>query len=144
MKIEKSFRVDRGRDEVVEVLSTEDTLLDLFPGETEIVESGNDRRTTRTHYSALGREGVATFHWTTLLDGNLRFEKVCDGRIWRELRGEVMVEEQGSGSRVRIEMSGRTKSLVPEFTIKGQMEEQIAQMSRALRDRLGQGGGESR
>ena len=33
-------------------------------------------------------------------------------------------------------MSGRTKGLVPEFTIKQPMEEQIGQMSEALQDLL--------
>jgi hypothetical protein len=37
---------------------------------------------------------------------------------------------------VRIEMDGRTKALVPEFTIKGAMRDQIDQMARALRERL--------
>ena len=33
-------------------------------------------------------------------------------------------------------MDGRTKSLVPEFTIKGAMRDQIEQMAKALRERL--------
>jgi hypothetical protein len=33
-------------------------------------------------------------------------------------------------------MEGRTKSLVPEFTIKGPMRDQLDQMARALRARL--------
>ena len=137
MRLEKSFKVDRSRDDVVEVLCSDATLVGLFPGtETEVVESAGDRRTTRTRYTALGREGVATFHFTFLMDGNVRFEKVCDGNVWRELRGEVTVEKAGTGSVVSVELNGRTRSLVPEFTIKGEMERQIDQMSNALRDRL--------
>jgi hypothetical protein len=138
MQLEKSIDVARSRDQVVELLSRDETLVRLMTsGETEIIESDGDRRTTRTQYRALGREGVATFHFTYLMDGGIRFEKVCDGRVWRELRGEVSVDETSrGGSSVKIELVGRTKSLVPEFTIKGPMEEQIAEMTQALSDLL--------
>jgi hypothetical protein len=33
-------------------------------------------------------------------------------------------------------MDGRTKTFVPEFTIKGAMQDQLDQMARALRERL--------
>lgn len=135
--MEKEFEVARSRDQAVEAVADDETLARLFPGaETEIVEREGDRRTTRTRYRALGREGVATFHFDTLLDGNVRFEKVCDGRVWRELRGEVSFEESGERTRVRIWMEGRTKPLVPEFTIRGPMQEQIEQMAQALRSRI--------
>ena len=49
---------------------------------------------------------------------------------------EVEIEEHADASDVVIELNGRTKSLVPEFTIKGPMESQIADMVRALRERL--------
>ena len=39
-------------------------------------------------------------------------------------------------TRVRIEMEGRTKALVPEFTIRGPMQDQLDQMASALRERL--------
>lgn len=132
----KTFSVSRTRDEVVEVLASPDTLTGLLPGDTEIVERKGDRCTTRTRYSALGREGEATFHWNYLLDGDVRFEKVCDGNVWRALTGVVAVEEVGAGSRVTIEMKGRTRPLVPEFAIKGQLESQLEEMVSALRDRL--------
>jgi hypothetical protein len=138
MRVEKEFDVRCSRDDAVEIASAEETLLGLFPdAETEVVSSTPERRTTRTHYRALGREGVATFHFEYLLDGNLRFEKVCDGRVWRELRGEVSFEEKGAErTRIRIEMEGRTKPLVPEFTIRGPMHEQVEQMAAALRKRI--------
>ena len=80
---------------------------------------------------------MATFHFTFLLDGDVRFEKECDGKVWRDLSGVVHLEERGARTRVDIEMHGRTKSFVPEFTIKGPMEEQIGQMVEALREHLG-------
>ena len=118
MRVEKSFEVSRNRDEVVERLCSDGTLLELLPGDSEIVESDGDHRTVRTHYQALGREGVATFDFTFLMDGNIRFQKRCDGRIWRELSGEVAIEERRNGAQLNIQMSGRTKPLIPEFTIK--------------------------
>jgi carbon monoxide dehydrogenase subunit G len=135
--IEKQFDVKRPRAEAAKVLADDDTLVSLFPDtDTEIVERKGSRRTTRSRYRALGREGVATFHFDVSGDGNVRFEKVCDGRVWKELRGVVTFEERGQGTRVRIEMEGRTKALVPEFTIRGPMQEQIEQMANALREKL--------
>jgi hypothetical protein len=79
---------------------------------------------------------VATFHFTFQDDGSITFEKVCDGNVWRRLEGVVRFDEGGNGTRVRIEMEGRTKTLVPEFTIKGPMQDQLAQMAEALKRRI--------
>jgi hypothetical protein len=136
VEIRKRFRSPTPRDEAVDRLCRDETLVSLLPGETEIVESQGDRRTTRTRYVALGREGVATFHFTYQLDGNVRFEKVCDGRVWRRLEGGVEVEEDGDGSLVTVEMVGRTKTFVPEVAIKVPLEEQMATMVDALRSLL--------
>jgi hypothetical protein len=139
VRMEKSFEVACGRDRAVEIVSRDDTLTALFAGpdtRTEIVASRGDRKTTRTHYRALGREGVATFHFDFLMDGNVRFEKVCDGNVWKELTGELLLDEAGGGTRVSVEMRGSTRRLVPEFTIRGPMQEQLEQMADALRRRL--------
>jgi carbon monoxide dehydrogenase subunit G len=137
LRLEKQFDVDRSRDEAVECVVQDATLIELFPdSETEIVESLGDRRTVRSHYRALGREGTATFHFDFLLDGGVRFEKVCDGKVWRRLVGQVSFEERGERTRVRIELDGQTRPLVPEFTIKGAMRDQLEQMARALRQRI--------
>lgn len=137
MKMDKRFDVTCDRDRAVEIAGEEATLLSLFPdGRTEILERGGDRVTARTHYAALGREGTATFHFDYLMDGNVRFEKVCDGNVWRELRGELEFEERGDGCVVTLRLEGRTKPLVPEFTIRGPMKEQIEQMAEALRRRI--------
>ena len=137
MRISKQFDVERPRDAVVEVVAREEMLLGLFPdAKTEIISRDGDRITARTRYRALGLDGEATFHFTFLLDGGVRFEKVCDGNVWRALRGEMFFEESGNRTRVRIEMDGRTRPLVPEFTIKGAMQDQINQMAAALRERI--------
>jgi hypothetical protein len=130
----RCFELERPRDEIVERLCRDETLLGLLArGNTQIVESAGDRRTTRTEY--LGRQ--LTFHFTFLMDGNVRFEKVCDGNVWRELKGYVGVEElSDQRSRVSIELSGRTRSLIPEFTIKAPMEDQLLDMGEALEELL--------
>ena len=137
LRLDDSFRTARDRDHAVAVAAREDTLVSLFEeAETEIVERKGDRVTAQIRYTALGREGTATFHFEYLMDGGIRFEKVCDGNVWKELRGELIFDEDGSGCLVTIEMEGRTKGLVPEFTIRGPMKEQIAQMARALRRKI--------
>ena len=134
MKTDKQFEVRCDRDRAVEVVGREETLISLFPdSKTEIVERSGDRVTTRTHYSTLGQRGTATFHFDYLMDGSVRFEKVCDGNVWQELRGELDLEETAGGCLVTLEMEGRTKALVPEFTIRGPMKEQIDAMADALR-----------
>lgn len=137
MHLEKQFDVTRPLASAVEIARRDETLLGLFPDtKTEIVESEGNRRTTRSEYSALGRTGTVTFHFTFRDDGDVEFEKVCDGNVWRELRGRVSFRGAGERTRVNISMDGRTKSLVPEFTIKGAMRDQIEEMAKALRARI--------
>lgn len=134
MRLEKSFEVDRPPKFASRIASLDETLLSLFTdSETEIVERDGNRRTTRTRYNALGREGVATFHFHTLSDGRISFEKVCDGNIWQELSGTVLFEKRGGGTQVTLKMIGRTKALVPEFAIRSPMRDQIEQMASSLR-----------
>lgn len=137
MRMEKQFDVKRAPEEAARLLASDETLTDLFAdADTEIVDRSAKRRTTRTRYRALGREGVATFHFDFEPDGNVRFQKVCDGKVWRELHGAVTLRPHGQGTRVRIELEGSTRALVPEFTIRGPMQEQIDRMAEALRRRL--------
>ncbi len=140
MHLEKEFDVKQACDTAFESVARDETLLTLFPEtRSEIVESEGNRRTVCSHYRALGQEGTATFHFTFLPEGEVRFEKVCDGRVWRQLEGRVCFEERAAMTRVRVTMDGRTKPLVPEFTIRGAMQGQLDQMARALRRRLGSG-----
>jgi hypothetical protein len=135
--MEKEFDVERPRGEAAALLAEDDVLCELFPDtQTEIVASSKQRKTVKSHYTALGREGVATFHFDFAPSGDVNFEKVCDGRVWRELRGAVKLTERKEKTRVRIELEGRTKTLVPEFTIRGPMQDQLDQMARALKRRL--------
>ncbi|HKE11126.1 MAG TPA: hypothetical protein VKE73_06105 [Myxococcota bacterium] len=137
MHLEKQFEVKTSRAEAAAALAEDATLVELFPDqETQIVARQGNRRTTRTRYRALGREGTATFHFDLAEDGSVQFEKVCDGRVWRELTGSVTLEPRGQATRVKIEMEGRTKMLVPEFAVRGEMQEQIEQMAIALRKKL--------
>ena len=137
MHLEKQFDVRRPVDAAVKIACRDETLLGLFPNtKTELVKSEGNRRTTRSHYTALGRSGTATFHFTFLEGGVVEFEKVCDGNVWRDLTGRLTFQDRGERTRVRIAMDGRTKPLVPEFAIKGAMRDQIAEMAAALRERI--------
>ncbi len=137
MRLERRFQVKQPREKVIALIEQDETLTGLFPDtDTRVVDRSGDRRTTVSRYRALGRDGEATFHFTFLVDGNVRFEKVCDGNIWRRLRGTLTFEERGKGTRISVELDGKTKTLVPEFTIKGPMEEQIDQMVTALKRRM--------
>jgi len=134
MRLVKEFEVAKAKKSAVALLAKDETLLDLFPdAETEIVEKKRNRKTTRSRYKLLGREGEATFHFTFEPGGDVAFEKVCDGRVWKRLAGTLSFEAAGPRkTRVRIELDGATKGLVPEFTIKAPMQQQIEQMAGAL------------
>jgi hypothetical protein len=135
--MEKDCADDRPRAEAATLLADDGVHTELFPASTtEIIARKGPRKTIESHYTALGREGVATFHFDYEADGDVSFEKVCDGRIWRELRGVVTLTERKQKTRVRIELEGRTKALVPEFTIRGPMQDQLDQMAKALRKRF--------
>jgi len=137
MHLERRFQIKQPREKVIELIEKDETLIGLFPDtDTSVVDRSGDRKTTVSRYRALGREGEATFHFTFLVDGNVRFEKVCDGNVWRSLRGTLTFEERGDATRISIELDGKTKTLVPEFTIKGPMQEQIDQMVSALKRRI--------
>lgn len=137
MKLEKSFDVRCAREAALAALAREETLLELFPDTTtEIVAREAGRTTIRSHYRALGQDGTATFHFRFEPSGELRFEKVCDGRVWRQLEGSVSFTGRGARTRVRIAMEGRTKTFVPELAIRGPMHDQLEKMAGALRERL--------
>lgn len=137
MKLNKEFDVGASRDRACEVLAEDATLTSLFPDtETEIIARAGKRRTTRSQYKLLGQEGEATFHFDAQEDGSVHFQKVCNGRVWKELRGSVTLHERGPKLRVRIDMEGRTKGFVPEFTIKTPLQKQLDDMARALRRRM--------
>jgi len=141
MHLEKEFDAPCSPEQARALAARDETLTGLFPdSKTEIVKATGQRKTTRTHYTALGREGTLTFHFDFLDDGDIVFEKVCDGNVWKQLMGKLSFREGRGGTRVRIEMDGRTKGLVPEFTIKSPMRDQIDQMARALRERFAQEG----
>lgn len=140
MRLQKQFDVSQPPDVAARIAGCDATLQQLFSdSETEIVARSDNRRTTRTHYRALGREGVATFQFVSLPEGSIAFEKVCDGNVWRELSGKLTFVKRGGGTRVTLEMIGRTKRLVPELAIRGPMREQIDTMAAALRTCIDKG-----
>ena len=136
MKLEKSFVVSRPRAELAPALDDDATFSGLFP-DTRIVSHRGARRETSTPFTAMGQTRDIRFIFDTLPDGNLRFEKICDGNVWRSLVGEVLLEEETAGStRVLLRMEGQTRTFVPELAIRGPMRDQIEEMARALQDRL--------
>ena len=136
MTFEKEFVVDRPRKQVVADLNDDRTFAAFFP-DTRLTRKSECVRETSTPFRALGQSRDIRFVFETLPDGNVRFEKICDGNVWRSLEGEVKLEERDKErTRVVLRMDGRTRTFVPEMTIRGPMREQIEQMTRALRTRL--------
>jgi carbon monoxide dehydrogenase subunit G len=137
MRVEKSFEVGCSCEAAAAAIASDEALQALFPdGKVEIKEKRANRRTLVTHYSALGQAGTATFHFEYEDDGSVRFSKVCDGNVWKRLEGSVRFEAKGKETRVRIEADGSTRALVPEFAIRGPMNDTISRMADALRKRL--------
>jgi len=133
MKIDQEFVVGRRREEVVESLDRDDTFAALFP-DTRVRSLGPHERETLTPYPGPGRARDIRFVFHSGTDGNVHFEKVCDGNIWRSLEGEVRIEGVDERmTRVVLTMEGRTRAFVPELTIRAPMREQIGQMAKALR-----------
>jgi len=137
MRLTKEFDVSRPRADAAAVLADENTITSLFAqAKTEIVKREGNKLTTHSRFKALGRDSDATFHFTFAPDGNLRFEKVCDGNVWKQLTGKVTFEERAGKTRVRLEMDGSTKGFLPEFAIKGPLQDQLDGMARALRAKI--------
>lgn len=136
MKLEKEFVVPRARSAVAQVFDQDETYASLFP-DTRLASSQGGTRETATRYSALGQSREIRFVFRTQADGNVRFEKICDGNVWRSLDGEVVLSPVGADrTRVLLRMEGRTRAFVPELAIRGPMREQLEQMAQALRDRI--------
>ncbi len=133
MKLSSEFVVARSREEVARVFDDDATFEALLP-DTRIVSSRDGVRETRTSYSA-SRD--IRFVFETLPDGDMRFEKICNGNVWRSLVGGVTLEPEGPNhTLVRLRMEGQTRALVPELAIRGPLREQLDQMGQALRERL--------
>jgi len=137
MRLTRDFEVARNRADAAAVLADERTITSLFEGaKTEIVKRAGTKLTTHSKFRALGRDSDATFHFTFAADGNVRFEKVCDGNVWKKLEGRITFEDRGTRTRVRFELEGATKAFVPEFTIRLPLEQQLDGMTRALRAKI--------
>ena len=136
MKLAKEFVVPLGRAEVAKLFDRDATFEALFP-DTRVTKSSGGVRETSTHYSALGQSRDIRFIFETLPSGDVRFEKICDGNVWRSLEGEVALRSEGPDeTRIALRMEGRTRAFVPEIAIRGQMREQLDQMAESLRERL--------
>ena len=136
MEIEKEFLVERSREEIAARLDDDESFATLFP-DTSVERIDESTRETRTPYPGPGKARDIRFIFRTRPDGDVDFEKVCDGNVWRSLVGQVKLEALDEGmTQVVLRMEGRTRAFVPEITIRIPMREQIEQMARALRARL--------
>jgi carbon monoxide dehydrogenase subunit G len=134
--LEREFTVARPREEVARALDSDEAIAALFP-DTRVTNRGGGVRETLTRVSLAGSERELRFVFQTGADGSIRFSKVCDGRIWRSLEGEIRFEDEGGArTRVRLSMDGRTRALVPELAISGPMRGQLDEMVLALRKRI--------
>ena len=136
MKLEKSFVISCPRETLLPALDDDATFTGLFP-DTHIVSREGNRLETATPYTAVGQTRDIRFVFETQPEGRICFEKICDGNVWRSLRGEVRLEpEPDASTRVIIQMEGQTRALVPELAIRGPMRQQLDEMARSLRERL--------
>jgi carbon monoxide dehydrogenase subunit G len=136
MEIEKEFLVERSREAVASCLDDDESFAALFP-DTSVERVDEATRETRTPYPGPGRARDIRFIFRTRPDGDVDFEKVCDGNVWRSLVGQVKLEALDEEmTQVVLRMEGRTRAFVPEITIRIPMREQIEQMAKALRARL--------
>lgn len=137
MKFEKEFIVRHSRAQIARALDDDETIQALFPNST-ILSKTDGKREIETRYEVFGAENVSKFIFNALPgSGGTRFEKVCDGRVWKSLEGSVRLTPVGdSTTRVQIALEGATRPMVPEFAIKGPMRTQIDQLTQALRTRL--------
>jgi len=136
MKFDNEFVVRRPSQEVFDILDADETIQSLFP-DTEIVSNEAGVRETLTHFSEMGIRRDIRFTFRSQPDRSIRFEKICDGNVWRALDGEIRLAESGPElTLVRLSMEGSTRALVPEFTIRTPMREQLDQMTKSLRARL--------
>ena len=136
MHLEKDFTVALDRDSVARNLDADETFVALFP-DTEITRQVGSLRETLTRVSIGGVAKELRFVFETGSNGNIDFQKICDGKIWKELKGQIQLDVEGTGTRVRVSMDGRTRAFVPEMAISGQMKSQLDDMIDALRDRIG-------
>ena len=81
MHLETSFVVSRSREEVVDILFNDESLVALLPGRSEIIVREGQRKTTSTLFTGLGQGGTAIFHFDFLTGGTIHFEKECDGVV---------------------------------------------------------------
>lgn len=132
MHLETTFCVARSLEFVLSTLDLDETLVALLPGRSEVVDTFRHRKTTSTEYAALDRDRPVIFHFEFLADGRVEYRKECDGVVWEEFGGDVRAEVDGPSTRVWISMKGHTKPGIPEFAIKGPMEDQLFHMAEAL------------
>jgi carbon monoxide dehydrogenase subunit G len=136
MRLEEEFVVRKPRPEVAAILDRDETVRAMFP-DAEVIALADGTREARACFSGLGAPRDVRVQLRTDPSGDLRFDKVCDGNVWRSLSGEVrLLAVNERTTRVVVSMEGRTHALVPELTVRAPAREQLGQLARALRSCL--------
>lgn len=137
MRVAKEFFVERSREELELLLDGDEAFESLLPG-MRIAKRDGPLREVVAPNPAPGVDRPVRFRFETFPDGELRFEKICDGNVWRSLRGRIELEASGTGrTRVQLRLEGKTRAQVPELEVRLPMQEQVDQMTESLRNRLG-------
>ena len=101
MHLEKDFTVALDRESVAQNLDADETFVALFP-DTKITRQVGSLRETLTRVSIGGVAKELRFVFETGTDGNIDFHKVCDGKIWKELKGRIRLDVEGTGHRLAV------------------------------------------
>lgn len=135
MHLKKDFSVDVERDQVAKQLDDDQLYATLLPN-TEVIRKDDGLRETVTRVRVGSKETMLRFVFHSGSNGNVRFHKICEGSVWRSLEGEIRLESEGSGTRVRLSMDGRTRALVPELPLRGTLRSKFEEIANTLRDRI--------
>ncbi len=136
MRLEEEFVIRRPHAEVAALLDRDETVHAMFP-DAEVVALADGTREARAAYGGLGPTRDVRVQFRTDPSGDLRFDKVCDGNVWRRLEGEVhLLRVNERTTRVVLSLKGETRAFVPELTVRGPVREQFGQLAKALRAQL--------
>ncbi|MCE2391890.1 MAG: hypothetical protein J4G09_10475 [Proteobacteria bacterium] len=142
MHLEREFSVPAPRDAVARALDRDSTFEGLFP-DTRVSNRGGGVRETVTRVALAGSSRDLRFVFEVDPLGNVHFRKICDGRIWRSLDGEIRLDALGdSSTRVTVCMDGKSRALVPERALSGPLRSQLDEMVESLRKRVASPEGE--
>ena len=136
MKLRKEFVVGRPCESVLATLCDSRTIEKLLPG-TRVEERASGARELITSVGAFASDRELRFLLVELPGRGLRFEKICDGNLWRFFEGRIVAEAiDEQMCTVHITLEGETRAFVPELTVRAPLREHLEHQSKALRAEL--------